>query len=346
MRRRALLASLAALGLAGCVDGPAGTGSPTDSPTDSPTQSPTEPPTQTPTETQPDIGVPPAESDCPAADDAVRLVCVPERDPDSVPLALSADTRAASLPATLTFTLTNESDAAFSTNFYDWSLWKRVDGEWFHIVPDAVQQPLMRLAPGDSHTWKLTAEHEQPPNPNRYYTSWENAGTVGGLGGGEYAFTTDGWFRDGDYDATTSFGVLLEFDAPTLELEPTTRVTGTTQDGDTVTVRGEGSDSEDARRAEFVLTRVDDVDEATSSGTPTSSDDAAEPRTLIPEGAVHDYRLRNTLPYFESGVGTVRYVADDASWPAFGVNEPDTVRYGGETFRVTASVLETETETG
>jgi hypothetical protein len=331
MRRRALLA-LGALGLAGCVDGPAGSDSPTDSPPDSPTQSPTEPPTQTPAGTPPDIGVQPAESDCPAASDAVRVVCEPEADPDSVPLALTADTRSATLPATLTFTLTNESDATFSTNFYDWSLWKRVDGEWFHIVPDAIQQPLMHLEPSDSHEWDFTAEHEQPLGPNRRYYSWERSGTVGGLGGGEYAFTTDGWFREGSYDATTTFGVLLSFDAPALVLEPTARVTGHSRDGDTVTVRGEGSDSENTRRAELALTRV-----AEGEGT--------DPRVVIPEQAVYDYRLRNTLPYFESGVETVRYVADDATLPAFGVHEPYTIRYEREPFRVSASVLETETET-
>ena len=328
MRRRALL-SLGALSLAGCVDG---AGDETDAPTDSPTPTTTDPstPTQTATGTPPDVGVPPADSDCPAPSDAAQVVCVPETDPDSVPIALTADSRSASLPETFTFTLANETDATFSTNFYDWSLWKRVDGEWHHIVPDMVQEPLMHLSPGDSHAWELTAEHEQLANPSRYYLSWENAGTVGGLGGGEYAFTVSGWFQGGDHDATTAFGVLLEFDAPELTLEPTARVTGSTRDGDTVTVRGEGSDSEDARPAEFVLSRVDD---------------ASDPRTLIPEQAVHDYRLRNTLPYFEQGVERVRYVADDATWPAFGVNDPYTIQYNGEFFEVNASVLETETET-
>jgi hypothetical protein len=67
---------------------------------------------------------------------------------------------------------------------------------------------------------------------------------------------------------------------------------------------------------------------------------------VIPEQAVHDYRLRNTLPFFEAGVARVRYVADDATWPAFGVQEPYRISYEGELFEVSASVLETETETG
>lgn len=332
MRRRALLASLGTLGLAGCVDSPA-TGS--DSPTSDPTPTRTDTalggtPIETPTGTPRDAGVAPGDSDCPAGD-VDRVVCVPETDPESVPIALTADQRSGSLPATFEFTLANDTEATLSINFYDWRLWKRVDGEWFHIAPEAVQEPLMRLPPGASHGWSLTAEHELPEESRGMYLSWEDAGTVAGLGGGEYAFTTDGWF--GEYaegETRFGFGVLLEFDAPERTLEPTTSVTGSARDGDTVTVRGEGDDSEDARLAEFVLSRVDD---------------AADPRTLIPETAAQDYRLRNTLPFFEEGVERVRFVEENATWPAFGVNEPYTVSYGGELFEATATELETETAT-
>ena len=332
MRRRALF-SLAAAGLAGCVGGPA---TETDTRTDSPTEPPTEPPTDSspstePPGTPPDVGVPPADSDCPAGDDAARVVCVPETNPDSVPMALTADARSAALPATCTFTLDNGSDATFTTNPYSWSLWKRVDGAWHHVVPDVMPMPAMLLEPGGSYDWELSAEHEQPPNPEGRYFSWDSSGTVGGLGGGEYAFTVDGWFEGSSHEAKTVFGVLLQFDAPELELEPTAAVTGSSRDSDTVTVQGEGNDSEDARKAEFVLERVAE---------------ASDSRTLIPEQAVHDYRLRNTLPYFERGVETVRYVATNATWPAFGVQEPYRISYDGETFSVTATELGTETETG
>jgi len=328
VRRRALL-SLGALGLTGCVGGPA-----TETATESPTEPPTEPPTDSPTSTDPpgtppQVGVQPADSDCPAGDDAARVVCVPETDPDAVPMALTADARSATLPATRIFTLDNETNATFTTNPYGWSLWKRVDGTWHHLVPDVMPEPAMLLEPGGSYDWELSAEHEQPPDPEARYFSWDSSGTVGGLGGGEYAFTVDGWFEGGSYEAKTVFGVLLQFDAPKLELEPTVRVTGHSRDGHTVTVRGEGSDSEDARKAEFVLERVEE---------------ASDPRELIPEQAVHDYRLRNTLPYFEQGVERVRYVADEATWPAFGVQEPYRISYEGALFEVSASVLETETE--
>jgi len=304
MRRRALLTGLGTLGLAGC----SGFGSPSPQ----------------------DAGVLPSESDCPAPDDAVRVVCVPETDPGTAPVTLTVDSRSGSLPATFTLTLTNGSARTLSTNFYDWALWKRVDGAWHHIAPGIVHMPLMKLSPGHSHEWELTAEHDQPPNPGRYAGGGQSTSTVGGLGGGGYAFTTDGWFEDGNHDATTQFGVLLQFNAPELELEPTTRVAGSSHDGDTVTVRGEGNESADARLAEFVLKRVGD---------------ASDPRDLIPEQAVHDYRLRNTLPYFEEGVERVRFVEQNATTPAFGVQEPYTVSFQGDLFEVTASALETETET-
>ncbi|MBP1985726.1 hypothetical protein [Halolamina salifodinae] len=274
------------------------------------------------------VGVPANESDCPPTP-GDRVVCVPESDPESASVAMTADSRSGSLPTTFAFTLTNGSGQTLSTNYYGWNLWKRVDGEWHHIVPDVVQQPLMRLNPGSRHEWRLTAEHVLPARPGRDYTSWESAGTVGGLGGGEYAFTIGGWFGDAD-EGRVGFAVLFDVDAPELTLEPTARVIGTSRDGDVVTVRGEESDLQDARPAAFVLTRVDDAD---------------DPRRLIPEQAVYDYRLRNTLPFFESGADRVRFVEENTTWPVFGVNDPYSVRYRGELYRVTATELGTESET-
>jgi hypothetical protein len=258
------------------------------------------------------------------------VICTPETDPESVSIALTADSRSGSLPATFEFTLANETDATLNINFYDWGLWKRVGGEWFYVVPRAIPEPLMRLLPGEAHSWRLTAEHELPEASRRWYGSWTDSGTVSGLGGGEYAFTTGGWFGEYDDGGQFGFGVLLEFDAPELSLEPTDSVTGSSRDEDTVTVRAEGDDSEDARLAEFVLTRVDDAEES---------------RSLIPETAAQDDRLRNTLPFFEEGVERVRFVAENAVVPPFGVTEPYTVSYEGDLFRVTANELETETET-
>jgi hypothetical protein len=267
------------------------------------------------------LGVPAGESDCPptAAD---RVVCVPETDPGSASVALTADPRSAALPATFAFTLGNGSARTLSTNYYAWTLWKRVEDDWHHIVPAVAPQPLMRLDARSSHEWELTAEHELPADPGRDYASWESAGSIGGLGGGEYAFTTDGWF--GDAEETVGFGVLFEVDAPELRLEPTARVTGSSRDDDTVTVRGDGL-GEEENRAEFLLRRLDSGE---------------DPRRVIPEQAAHDARLRNTLPYFETGVDRVRYVErGHTTGPPFGVGEPYTIRYRGELYEASTREL-------
>jgi len=291
MRRRALL-SLSALALGGCVAPGSG-----------------------------EIGVSTATSDCPPVGD--RIVCVPETDPGGEPVALTTDSRSVSPPATMTLTLENGAGEPLSTNFYAWKLWKRVAGEWVRIVPDIWVQPLMVLDSGEHHTWALTAEHDLPANPGRYYDAWQSEGTVGGLGGGEYAFATDGFLGESDA-RMLGFAARFSVDAPDLTLDPTARVTDASRDDDVVTVRGEGI-GEDAQRAEFVLRRVGDAD---------------DPQRVLPEQAAHDYRLRNTLSYFEDGVERVRYVEQNhAISPAFGAGEPYTICYRGELYEASAKEL-------
>lgn len=294
MRRRALL-SLSALALAGCT---------------------------APESDQ--IGVPTATSDCPPVGD--RIVCVPETDPESVAVALTGDSRSISPPETVTFTLENGSDRTLSTNFYAWTLWKRVDGDWHRVVPDIWREPLMTLDPGERHEWELTAEHDLPPDPGRYYDAWLDAGTVGGLGGGEYAFTADGVLGDAE-GQTLGFAARLGVDAPELSIGSTERVGDVARDSGVVTVRGDGEGDDDAR-AELTAHRVEA---------------AEDPERVIPEQAAHDYRLRNTLPYFEDGVDRVRYVEENhAITPSFGIDEPYAVRYEGELYELTASEGENE----
>ena len=291
MRRRALL-SLSALALAGCV-----------------------------APRSDELGVPTETSDCPPVGD--RMICVPETDPDRAPITLTADSRSVSPPETVTFTLDNGAGQPLTTNDFGWTLWKHVDGEWVRVVPDTRPLPAMVLDAGETNEWRLTAEHALPKNPWREYDAWHSEGTVGGLGGGEYAFTIDGVLGESE-GPTVGFAVRFEVDAPRVELAPTARVTDASRDGGVVTVRGDGV-GEEENRAEFVLRRVEAAD---------------DPRTVIPEQAAHDYRLRNTLSYVAEGVQRVRYVErNHAISPAFGVDEPYTVRYRGELYEASASEL-------
>ncbi|MFC6735184.1 immunoglobulin-like domain-containing protein [Halolamina salina] len=294
MRRRALL-SLSALALAGC----------------------TAPGSDA-------MGVPTDASDCPSVGD--RIVCVPETDSESVAVVLTADAQSVSPPETVTFSLENGSDRTLSTNFYAWTLWKRADGDWYRVVPDIWREPLMTLDPGGRHEWTLSAEHDLPPDPGRYYDAWLEAGTVGGLGGGEYAFTADGVLGDSEGE-TLGFAARFDVDAPELTLEPTERVVDAARDGGVVTVRGEGVD-EDGSRAELTVRCVET---------------AEEPVRIIPERAAHDYRLRNTLSYFEDGVERVRYVEENhAITPSFGIDEPYAIRYEEDLYEVTTGDGEAE----
>ena len=262
------------------------------------------------------------------------MVCTPETDPDSVPIALSGRPASGtvSLPESLRFELANDTEGTFQTNPYDWRLWKRVDSEWSVVAPDVILDPLLLMPPGDSHGWTLTLEHSLPASPDSgYYGAWDASGTVEGIGGGEYAFTTGGWFDTAEGTQNLGLGVRFTVDAPQTTLEPSDAVTGVSRDGDTVTVRGESipSDGPPVRTTEYVLVR-DESD--------------AESRRILPEVAARDRILRNTLSYVEDGVREVRYLERNRGFDTrFGLTPRFT--YEGERFEGTVTDGATETPT-
>ncbi|WP_224269012.1 hypothetical protein [Haloprofundus salinisoli] len=329
MQRRALLASLGSLSVAGCISGGDSGRSQTTRTTrrtqstslPSPTtesSTKTDRPTTTAADPPENVGIAPTDSDCPAPENADRVVCAGETDLNDAPLPFSASTTSGSLPeATFKFTLRNRSAARFDINFYAWRMWKRVNGEWFHVAPRGWPQPLMMMRPGDSHSWSVTLERDLPnPGMARCCSGGgTKGGTLGGFGGGEYAFLTDGWFA-GDSGRRIALVARFELAGDPLVLEPA-KIETWAREGDTVTVRS-GYDDGDGEMATLVVTRTD-----------------ADPdRTLIPEQAVRDYRLRNTLPFFDDGVRQVRFRQREGTVPPFGVNDSFVVVYGGERFRV------------
>lgn len=157
--------------------------------------------------------------------------------------------------------------------------------------------------------------------------------TLVGLGGGTYAFAVDGWFATEDYEDGVGFAARFELDGPAVELAPTNAVRETTREGDTVVVETAVESGEDTKLAAFEVTHADD-----------GSGDA---RRLVTEQALRDRTLRNTLPFFEEGVRTVRLVERTSTVPPFGVRGTEFVEYEGERYRITASVVESsETATG
>ncbi|WP_049893407.1 hypothetical protein [Halogranum rubrum] len=329
MRRRALLSTLGVTVLAGCTanDSVGNTGDRTASSTDS-LEPATAPATATPDAT--DVGVSPAEAAGPPWDDDVKRVVSWADVTESTPIALRPPTQQASLPgATFEFTLANDTDVRFETNFYGWSVWKQVDEAWFHVAPTAWPVPLMTLESGESHTWTVTVDNSELHRDIMWVEGTEDL-SLAGLGGGTYAFTIDGWFASQDYDQSLGFASQFVLDGDPVELVPTNEVTGTTREGDTVVVETSHGAGDDSRRAAFVVERLGD--ESVES-------QESDVRRLITEQALRDRELRNTLPFFEEGVETVRLEEQNSSWPIFGLDEPRVIEYEGVQYRLSAEEL-------
>lgn len=334
MNRRALLASLGSLAFAGCTTGDgAGTATTTAAPTTE--RRTTDPPTatdaETPTEPEttaapatPDVGVPPSEAAGPPWDDDVRRV-VAWPDAEETAIRLEPPRRRGSLPETkFEFSLTNDTGVRFAFNPYGWSVWKRVDGDWYRLAPVYWPEPLQYLPPGESHTWSVTVDNgrlDGSPLPNVQGTS---SLTFAGFGGGTYAFVIDGWFATEDYESGVGFAARFELDGDPVELAPTNEVTATAREGDTVVVEAQFKTDSAPKGDAFVVDRVDGE----------TVDGEADVRRVIPEQAIRDQRLRNTLPFFEDGVETVRLVPTDSSWPIFGAGD-GVIQYEGARYRLT-----------
>ncbi|MXR50156.1 hypothetical protein GRX03_00840 [Halovenus sp. WSH3] len=231
--RRDLLAALAGGGvvLAGCV----GDGSSTDSGDETDTTSPDSAagaPASLPEDSYP--------GDCPAYETA-RVICY---DPvagsddtpavENVPAVLEPSTRSLSGGESIEFVLSNQSDVPLSTNFYNWRLDKRVDGEWYHVAPLAVNQPLMSIPPGERHTWSVTIDNSAVEGGETLpRASGTDDLTLAGIGGGRYAFRARGWFGD-DHETDIAFAATFAYEADPVELTTTPRIDRTEFDGDTL----------------------------------------------------------------------------------------------------------------
>lgn len=330
MNRRALLVSLGSVALAGCTarDGPTGNG--TDS-TTSPSSSETAS-TESNTPNAPSVGVPPDEAAGPPWDDDVTRVVSWTEATEETPIRLTPARGRGSLPtAEFEFTLRNDSDARFAFNDYGWSVWKRTDGEWFHVEPRYWPEPLRYLGSGETHTWTLTVDNTRLDGDPLSRVEGRRSVTLVGLGGGTYAFTADGWFESEDYENGVGFAARFELDGDAVELAPTNEVTETTRDGDTVVVTTDVEAGDDARTAAFVVRRAGGA----------GGDDADGVRRIIAEQALRDRKLRNTLPFFEDGVEAVRLEEPNSVVSPFGVGEAERIEYEGEQYRITAEEVET-----
>lgn len=297
MKRRALLGTLASLAVAGCTsDGPGGSVTDTTRTTTPPATSET---TTASTATPPEIrelGVPVEDADCPFdADSVERVVCYPEQ--TDAPLSLTPARGELDLPADgTTFALENDTEHAFSLNFYDWGLHKRVDGDWYYVTPQEIPEPLHTLPAGETHEWAFAVDNGEEPSTG---PSSDAAISVAGLGGGEYAFEASGWFDSGDHEHRIGVGARFRVNGDRLQLGRPDGYSGT-RDGDTVVVTPDDTDSEPVEA--FVVERVGE------SGVPPEKQihgHVAE-QLVRPAPGANRMLLRDALAFFEGGVTAVR----------------------------------------
>ena len=305
MHRRALLLALGSSALAGCS-----ARLPADDSKPSNTATPT------PTDVR-GTGIDAAPGDCPASHGTV--VCTPAA-PDGTPMLLEPSTTSPSLPGAVTFELANGTSRPFVSNFYGWTLHKRVDGEWFRIAPVMWKQPIHRLPSGETHRWETTLRG-LPDHPVALADGDEQV-TLEGLGGGRYAFSIGGHFdgRDGQYAFVAPFDV----EGPPLELRPTDRIRDVVVDGESVTAR---LDTRGDREAVYTLRRVEDD--------PNARRLVAE-RLVRSDHAYHPRRDAMALA-LEHDATHVELRGPNGTSPPFGVDDDgERFRHGGVTWAVSA----------
>jgi hypothetical protein len=304
MRRRSLLAATVGLGsglLAGCLDSSNG-GSAT-------------------TTTTPSNGM-----GCPQYSDRIdRVVCTPDLGDPSMQMAMQPPDATGELPTdTITLTLENTRNTAFRTNFYAWRLQKHVDGAWYHVTPRFWPEPLMELAPGDSHAWQVTVDNTDLEGTLPHPQGTDRV-TVVGLGGGTYSFGVEGQFGGDGSTPRTAFVTRFDLDGPALTLTPAPGITDRARDGDKV----------------LLDWRADEGDPRTYRVTQLPSV-PADAQRVIAEQAIQEDPLRTALAMFErwSRIVEIRTGAD--ALQGFLVDVPT----GGErtiAYRDTGYRIEVET---
>lgn len=262
---------------------------------------------------------------CPPFDSAQRVVCYGAVDVEAMPVVLVPETRSVRPDQPTEFTLRNRSGQRFETNFYHWQLYKRVDGDWYYIMPEYWPEPLTALEAGEDHTWTVTVTPSRVSD-GAAVTGVGGTGslTLTALGGGNYAFATDGWFKAGSYEEPIALAAGFELNAEPLQLAPTDAIAETEWNGETLVARStrrEPSDDDDQRDA-FILERIDDA--------------GADAERIIVEQLVRDDQLRDAIALSRSrDADRVRLEEFSRSVPAFGLDDARTYEFRGDRYRVT-----------
>ncbi|AEM57530.1 hypothetical protein HISP_09855 [Haloarcula hispanica N601] len=319
--RRQILSGLStgfATLLAGCTAAPDESNATSTTTADG--NSPTEP-----TQAVPEFPGDTASEACPPFDDAAQVVCYEAVDPEAMPVVLVPETQTVQLDQPTDFTLRNRSAQRFEANFYNWQLYKRVDGGWYYIMPRSTPQPLAIMAAGEDHTWTLTVTTGSV-NDGAAIDRVQGTESLSadGLGGGHYAFATDGWFEAGSYEEPIALAASFDLQADPLQLTTTAAIAETEWDGETLvarSTRGEADNDNDEHDA-YMLERIDD------------SEPHAE--QIIIEQVVRDDQLRDAIALSrEYDAARVRIEEFTSSIPPFGLDDSRIYEFQGERYQVT-----------
>lgn len=294
MRRRSLIAALSTMGsglLAGCIGSPGGN----------------------PTTPSPDGGL-----ECPRYSDRIEtVVCTPDLAAPEEQMAMQPAGASGTLPETaFAFTLSNESESQFGTNFYAWKLQKYVDGAWHHVVPQLWPEPLMQLDPGSSHTWEIAVDNTDIDRSLPRSQGTDSA-TVVGLGGGTYSFGVEGRFADDAADSMTAFVTRFELDGPELSLQPTPGVQDRVRDGDAVRLTWRRDEGDPLT---YRVTQLKSV--------PEDAD------RVIAEQVIRDDPLRNAIALFERWTRFVEIETSSGALSPASITGEETIDYRGTGYRI------------
>ena len=320
--RRQFLSALSAGGgtlIAGCTASP-------DEANDTPTATAEDDRLTESTQSAPEFPGDTTSDACPPFDTAAQVVCYQAVDSETMPLVLAPETQTIQPGQPTAFTLRNQSEQQFQTNYYHWQLYKRVDGDWYFILPQEYPEPLALLEAGDEHSWTLTVRTGRVSDGASIDNVMEpEALTIAGLGGGDYAFGTDGWFESGSYEDPIALATGFELNAEPLQLTPTTAIAETELDGNTLVARSTRGEANDAdKRDTYILERIDGAETAAQQ--------------VIIEQVVRNNQLRDAIALIqEYDVTRVRLTEFSNSIPPFGVNEPQSYEFRGDYYRVTTT---------
>lgn len=318
MNRRTLLSAMASAGIVGCL----AIADSTDIDDPNADNGPPEP-----------FGLPAGETGFQGIvnGDVDRVVTTAAFDPDGAPIYPHRSPVESDLPAEIEFELENATDEEFSFGPYHTVIWKVVDDEWYHVAPVAWEDLAATIAPGDSYDWSFTFTGEDP-------IGVENGGRsrVGGLGGGEYAFTIDGRLPTATGPKRFGFAAFFELRGEPVELTPTPDAEAT-REGEIVRVTTGRLEEGDRTRAEFLVERLLPEDAESIDAEPLIAE-----QLLRPRGYATGNLLRNVLAHFEDGVEVVSQRGWSDASPPFGLLETRHLEYEGETYRVSAEGLEDE----